>query len=174
MGPFGNVEVRQIAVFDRSTTVDFELQKYNLGDHRIRLTNSPGSYEEENRRVIRVPTATLDDLAKEVQLPLAVKIDTQGAEPFVFGGGGRTLANADLIISEWWPYGMNRLNGNPEVITEFFRKQSMSISIAEREGVEAGPAISAREACDRLLATVVNDRDRPRYYVDLIARRSRK
>jgi FkbM family methyltransferase len=172
--PFGNVEVMQTAVFDRSTTVDFEIEKGNLGDHRIRLTNSPGSYEEQRRRVIRVPTATLDDLAKEVQPPLAVKIDTQGAEPFVFGGGGRTLAKADLIISEWWPYGMKRLNGNPEVIADFFRQQSVSISMAEREDTEAGPPVSAREAFDKLLATVVTDRDNPYYYVDLIARRLRE
>jgi FkbM family methyltransferase len=172
--PFGNVEVKQFAVFDRSTTVDFEIEKHNLGDHRIRLTNSPGSYEEQQRRVIRVPTATLDDLTREVQLPLAVKIDTQGAEPFVFGGGGRTLAKADLIICEWWPYGMKRLNGNPEVIAEFFRQQSVTISIAERENVEARPPVSAPEAFDQLLATVADDRDNPYYYVDLTARRTRE
>jgi FkbM family methyltransferase len=172
--PFGNVEVTQIAVFDRSTTVDFEIEKHNLGDHRIRLTDSPGSYEEQHRRVIRVPTATLDELAKDVQLPLAVKIDTQGAEPFVFGGGGSTLAKADLIICEWWPYGMKRLNGNPEVIANFFRQQSVFISIAEREEAEAGPPVSAGEAFDQLLATVTKDQDNPQYYVDLTARRRRE
>ena len=44
--------------------------------------------------------------------PLAVKIDTQGAEPFVVSGGKETLGRAGLIVSEFGPDGMAQLGGN--------------------------------------------------------------
>jgi FkbM family methyltransferase len=168
----GNVEIRQVAVYDRSSMMDFEIAPDNLGDHRLRSTSSPGRYDEERRQVIRVPTATLDDLAPDVRPPLAIKIDTQGAEPFVFNGGKRTLSKADLIIVEWWPYGMRRLNGNPSLVTEFLQKQFASVIIAEREDGEIGQPLRADEACSRLRAMAAEKRENAYFFVDVIAQRS--
>jgi hypothetical protein len=39
------------------------------------------------RRTVEVPAVPLDDFLDRVAEPLAVKIDTQGAEPFIISGG---------------------------------------------------------------------------------------
>src|SRR5882762_4083900 len=56
----------------------------------------------------------LDDLHLGIKGPLVIKIDTQGAEPFVFSGGKETLSKADLIVVEWSPYHMARLGGESQ------------------------------------------------------------
>ena len=43
----------------------------------------------------------LDDLLPILQSPIAVKIDTQGAEPFVVSGGHRVLAQTEPLLMEW-------------------------------------------------------------------------
>ena len=55
------------------------------------------------RKIIEVRCVRLDDLSIELDGPVFAKIDTQGAEPFVFAGGTHTLARADAIQVEWSP-----------------------------------------------------------------------
>ena len=38
--------------------------------------------------------------------PLAVKIDTEGAESFVIEGGPQLLSQSELFFTEVWPYGI--------------------------------------------------------------------
>ncbi len=117
----GNVEIFNFALFDRETTVDFELSDRNRGDHRIRLSASKGAYGEHARDVIRVAANKLDAIVDPdtLSLPLAVKIDTQGAECHVFEGGRKILSRADLVAFEYWPYGIRRAHGNVDLVIDF-------------------------------------------------------
>jgi FkbM family methyltransferase len=117
----GNVEIRNLALFDRQTTVDFELSKENRGDHRIRINASKGVYAEHTRELVRVAANKLDTVLdpSDLRLPLAVKIDTQGAECYVFAGGEKTLSRADLVAFEYWPYGIRRAGGDFNFLANF-------------------------------------------------------
>ena len=64
---------------------------------------------EHKRRTIEVEALPLDDAAGEAQQPLVIKIDTQGAEPYVFAGGREVIGRAGLLVSEFWPYGIAQL-----------------------------------------------------------------
>ena len=90
--PHGNVVAKRVAAFDRLDTLCFEIATYNLGDHRIRLRDVPGQENEQERTTIEVEALPLDDLLQVKDRPLAVKIDTQGAEPYVVKGARKTLA----------------------------------------------------------------------------------
>ena len=57
----------------------------------------------------------------EPDKPLAVKIDTQGAEPFIISGARRILSTAELLAVEFWPYGMARMGGDAQVVIDFLR-----------------------------------------------------
>lgn len=115
----GNVTTHNLALFDRETSICFEVSPTNSGDNRIRMTGEGGTYGEENWQTIEVQTARLDDLGIMPREPMAAKIDTQGAEPFIVAGGSKTLAQAGLLAIEFWPYGMARMGGNPEVVIQF-------------------------------------------------------
>ena len=135
----GNVEILNFALFDRETAVDFELSDRNRGDHRIRLSASNGSYGEHARDVIRVAANKLDAVLDPngLRLPLAVKIDTQGAECQVFGGGHETLSRADLVAFEYWPYGIRRAHGDVGLIVDFISRYFVQGALIKGDRNEA-------------------------------------
>jgi len=102
-----NVEVVNAAVAQDHGKLRFTRSEYNSGDHRL---------SEDGLLV--VDAVRLDDYAPEA-MPLAVKIDCQGAEPSIIAGGMKTLAKADLIACEFWPWGMRRMGLSPEPILDF-------------------------------------------------------
>ena len=102
------MKLHQLAAFSERKKLQFELSPYNLGDHRIKLTDADGRDNEQKRRTIEVDAVALDDLITPKSMPIAVKIDAQGAEPFIIAGGAKLLASADLLIMEIWPYGIAR------------------------------------------------------------------
>jgi FkbM family methyltransferase len=168
----GNVAVKQVAVFSRRDTLSFELAPANFGDHRLRLSDAPGAENEHSWATITVNAMPLDELAGAWSAErLAVKIDTQGAEPFVYEGGRQTLSRAELVVSEWAPYWLARLGGDPAVVTDFVRDHFSTISIANGESGEAGPPEAARSAAEQLLTMARKYHDDPRWYVDFIARK---
>jgi FkbM family methyltransferase len=146
----GNVTINQIALFDRTSVMEFEVGEGNLGDHRIHLSNQPGQYSEQQRRVIKVNAAPLDEVIAEISGPLAVKIDTQGAEPFVIGGGRQTLAKAGLLILEFWPYGAARLDGDLNSVIDFLERTFDQISIIHGDDDSLPDPLPRVEACARL------------------------
>jgi FkbM family methyltransferase len=168
----GNVAVKQLAVFSRRDTLSLELAPANFGDHRLRLSDAAGADNEHTWPTITVNAVPLDELASTRSAErLAVKIDTQGAEPFVYEGGRQTLSRAELVVSEWAPYWLARLGGDPAVVTDFVRDHFATISIANGESGEAGPPEAARPAAEQLLTMARKYRDDPRWYVDFIARK---
>ena len=105
------------AASDRRSELEFELSENNHGDHRIRsaqpASESPELFNESNRRVIKVPADTIDNLLgdlgddKSQQVSL-VWIDVQGYEGFVFRGAAGLLSKDVPVVSEIWPYGIER------------------------------------------------------------------
>jgi FkbM family methyltransferase len=166
-----NVEIKRLAIFSRRQKLSFELSSENRGDHRLRIGDKTGFYGEEKRTTIDVEAVPLDEIAGSLTGPLAVKIDTQGAEPFVVSGGKETLGRASLVISEFWPYGMSRLGGDPEELIKFLRDQFSTIAIAMTEENTVSVPRPSSEVCKELSEFVTAHTDQPRMYLDVIARR---
>lgn len=113
-GGHGNVTTHNLAVYDKAGSIQFERSDENYGDHRVRVSTDPGPHREETRTVVTVRCARLDDIVPNAGLkrPIVIKIDTQGAEAFVFAGGSKIIADAKLVIFEAWPFGTARLKGD--------------------------------------------------------------
>jgi FkbM family methyltransferase len=143
-----NVTLHNVALFNRFAELQFELAESNLGDHRLRLSvPSPGVFEEEKRRTISVSAVPLDEFLADANPPVAVKIDVQGAEPYVVEGGKAILSRADLLIIEFCPYLIRRLGGNAEIIIEFIKSNFVSGLVGV---LQFGERMPINELCDRL------------------------
>lgn len=140
----GNVTLHEIALYDRSCTLELELSSDNMGDHRIRVKTESGSFFEQDRTTVAVRAERLDSVLEgdKLRRPLVVKSDTQGAEPAVFAGGGKILATSELLLFEYWPYGMKRLGLNPltmfPFLLEHFHTGAVTPGDSETRG-EFGP-----------------------------------
>jgi hypothetical protein len=156
-------------LFDRSSTISFELSDSNVGDHRIRINGGSETnlLNEESRKTIEVPCVRLDDLNIPISGPFLVKIDTQGAEPFIVSGGRNTLAKAEVILTEWSPYLMRRTSSDPQIIIDFLRSNFSHGSINQVE--VCGPSESIERLCERLSASLTSFKGME--YADVIARR---
>jgi FkbM family methyltransferase len=108
----GSVEFYQVALFHSRCSMSLSIADTNIGDHRLTTGTVPG------RRSIEIPAVPLDDFLDKIDRPLAVKVDTQGAEPHVIAGGGKVLARAGLLVMEFCPYLMRQLGGDPNVVIE--------------------------------------------------------
>ncbi len=169
--PHGNVSTRQVAVFSRRDVLELELAPDNQGDNRLRLTERAGLHGEERWSTVRVEAMPLDDLLPDAADPLAIKIDTQGAEPFVFEGGNRALDRAQLLICEWSPYLMARLGGRVEQVTSYLARSFDRVTIAFGEDGDLPEPEPVAVAVERLLAMASDSRDDSSVYADIIARR---
>jgi FkbM family methyltransferase len=169
--PHGNVDLRRLAVYSKRGTLKLELSPVNLGDHRLHLSEAAGRMREETRPTTEIEALPLDEIVPEGEGPLAVKIDVQGAEPFVFEGGRRTLGAADLIILEWAPYLMARLGGNIEAVTDLLRDHFAEISVADGEFAPPSPSQPAAAGTQRLLEMARRQAADPDASADVIARK---
>lgn len=117
----GNVQLLNLALFDRAGTLDFELSERNMGDHRVRLAATAGAFEEDQRAVIRVRAQPLDAVIDRSSLkrPLAAKVIAQGAEAHIVGGGRAILSEAEAMVIEYYPYAMRRLQGDVAGLIDF-------------------------------------------------------
>lgn len=111
----GNVELLQKAVMEKPGKAALGLNdEGNPGDHRLIRTST-------DRETVEVDGVSVDDMFSDIILPLAVKIDTQGAEPFVIAGARSTFAKAAAIVLEFWPYGMDKMGSPPEEVLSLIR-----------------------------------------------------
>ncbi|AKD25755.1 methyltransferase, FkbM family [Polynucleobacter duraquae] len=93
--------------------LQFELSSENHGDHRVRVTDETGDagYDEGNRKTIDVSSTTLDSLFQVHKLDAGVMwMDTQGYEGFILEGASHVLDAGLPLVTEFWPYGMDRAN----------------------------------------------------------------
>jgi FkbM family methyltransferase len=167
----GNVELCQVAAFSEWAELPLEIAPDNLGDHRLRTREISEHTREGRWATVLVRAAPLDQIVPDTSGHLAVKIDTQGAEPFVFAGGQRTLSKASLLISEWAPYWLARLGGNPEVVTSFLRANFATVAVAEGETGEIPKPEPVSIAAERLLEFASQFKHDRSKYVDIIAAR---
>ncbi|MGI8425732.1 MAG: FkbM family methyltransferase [Actinomycetota bacterium] len=129
----GNVEAKQMAAFSRRGTMSFEVSPTNMGDNRLGMSEKVGALGEEQWRSMSVETVPLDEIALRNEMPLVVKIDAQGAEPHVVEGGKETISRADLVVIEFWPYGMARMGADQKWLRKFFRNHFDYMCIANGE-----------------------------------------
>jgi FkbM family methyltransferase len=166
----GKVRTLQLALFEREGELDFELSNYNLGDNRVRAGETSLA-KAEKTQIIRVQAMPLDSLdLVRTGCALGVKVDTQGAEPFIIRGGRKTLSRAQLLVIEWCPYMIARMGGDPLVVLQFLRESFRIGSISRAEAdTEAGQYRPIGEICDRLCHTVSAQQDNENYYIDIVA-----
>jgi FkbM family methyltransferase len=116
----GNVQMFNVAVWDRTGIIKFEVDPDNHGDHRIHV-DATGLLLEDKRAVIPVNAVRLDDAFNPAALrqPVVVKMDVQGSEGQIFAGGKRLLRDCALVFFEFWPYSMKRFGADIEDLTGF-------------------------------------------------------
>jgi FkbM family methyltransferase len=171
--PAGNVETFNLALSNQRGTVAFELADDNLGDNRIRVTGDDGSFGEAKRRVITVPTDRLDDVLSVGRLPhpIAVKIDTQGAECQVLEGGPIILDAASLLTFEFWPYGMKRMASDPESLISFVGTRFSSAAMLTDDPNDPPVWQSIDSVTASLRDFSSRNRDKPYATCDVIAKK---
>jgi FkbM family methyltransferase len=130
-----NVVVNQIALLNRKSKIEFRLSKSNFGDHRIHITETNGSRAADHKTIL-VDADRLDDAIdlRTLKRPLAIKIDTQGAEPSIFAGGAKTIAESELLALEFAPSLIRGIGGDVQaefsILEAHFREGHMSMGDA--------------------------------------------
>jgi FkbM family methyltransferase len=108
----GRIDCVNAAIGQEVGVVQIELSETNSGDHRIRVSNEPGEYDESRRKTTVVRMTRLDDvLASHAVDPHDVGllwIDTQGYEGHVLASASNLLKQGTPAIVEYWPYGARR------------------------------------------------------------------
>lgn len=121
-----NVVIERAAASDRNGAGRIFLSSDNMGDHRI--YPSPGVAGSEKIREIR-----LDRYFRRFPGRLdLVKVDTQGAEPRVYEGAReRLLRDRPILISEFWPFGMDASGRSAEEVLTFFGELDVDCFLIE-------------------------------------------
>ncbi|MBX9711428.1 MAG: FkbM family methyltransferase [Xanthobacteraceae bacterium] len=168
----GNITAKRLAAFDSESALEFELSPDNPGDHRLRVGQLAGQQNEDDRRTIKIDAAPLDNIVgSRLTAPVAIKIDTQGAEPFVLKGATKTIAAADMLIIEFWPYSMKRMGGDPEFVIRFLESNFSTMALAEGEDAEPSKVMPSAVAANQLRALVEDRINDDNFYVDVVARK---
>lgn len=123
-GLTNRVICEQIALTREDSRFFLELSEDNFGDHRIRKSVDSGKYREADRSVVTVQGRRLDMvLPPPPQAPtvegevLLLWLDVQGFESEVLLGGANFVRDKTPLVLEFWPYGLNRVNGVEDLIS---------------------------------------------------------
>ncbi len=115
-GLAGSVQTFELGLSDASRVAPFEMSPRNSGDHRVRSDSAArqqkSAYDEEARQVIQIQLARLDDMVQDHDIELGrnslMWVDIQGHEGQFFEGARRAIARGIPVVTELWPYGINR------------------------------------------------------------------
>jgi len=144
------------ALSSTSGQATLELAFTNFGDHRIRVeppTTSHPDCREEDRAVISVPVQRLDDavaaqglLREDVDL---IWIDAQGHEAQVLEGATALLGAGVPVVTEFWPYGLERSGAEGRRFVEIVRARfaafyDLSEAVPRRQPVADVASLYAR------------------------------
>lgn len=134
----GNAHLIQKAVSNRTGKGTLFLSAFNTGDHRI--------YEAEDaRKSVVIDTIRIDDWFKGVVD--FIKMDIQGAEGNALDGmiGLLNRSKRVVIVSEFWPFGLERSGYVPENFLETLNTLGFSMRYIDEQNRSTDP-ISAKEA----------------------------
>ncbi|MEJ2147563.1 MAG: FkbM family methyltransferase [Acidobacteriota bacterium] len=105
------VEAFNFGLSSKAQARELELSTDNFGDHRIRGIEREGFFREDKRKTVHVSVKPLDSvlsdsIARDISL---IWVDIQGHEGHFFKGARETLlASCSPVLSEFWPYGLQR------------------------------------------------------------------
>ena len=111
----GRAKVLELALSDVDAKLRLERSPDNWGDHRIRVASptGPSLSVEHERTTVEVPARTLDSLIEAGDVDVGtldlVWMDVQGHEAHVLAGAERLVDAGIPIVTEYWPYGLNRV-----------------------------------------------------------------
>ena len=122
------VRVERRAVSDRHGAGRIFLSPDNMGDHRIYASSGVGAS-------MKIRETRLDRYFRRLSRPLGVlKVDTQGAEPQVYRGGReRLLKDRPILVSEFWPFGMDAAGHSPQEVLDVFAELDAGCFIIDNE-----------------------------------------
>jgi FkbM family methyltransferase len=114
-----NVRLYNLALFSDAAPLTLTLSLENRGNHMVSRGTTPDSSfhsSQQHRKAITVRGARLDGLwdAASMQMPLAIKIDAEGSEYHIYKGGRNIIGLADLVVMEYWPYGIEKVGGDTD------------------------------------------------------------
>ena len=121
-----HLEIHNLALSNRSGHITLELSPNNHGDNRLRTEPSQSLIGEDAWETVTVEATTLDCLLPEIQGPLFIKMDVQGAEPLVVEGGTKTFAQASQVHFEISPYNMERMRTQPDRLIQLLEHFSVA------------------------------------------------
>jgi len=131
------------AVSDKKSTLVFELSQRNSGDHRVRNesidTKLEDSFDESSRSTIIIESQALDTLLLDIDRALCkdisvVWIDVQGHEGYVFLGAKELLSRGVPVVSEIWPYGIQRSGMSKETYCAIVRETWSNFWVKREDG----------------------------------------
>jgi len=137
-----DIEIVNAAVAEERGMLQFARSGYNSGDHHLATHGE-----------LSVASVPLSDYPPGPG-SFAVKIDTQGAEPLIFRGGESVLATADLIVAEFWPWGMRRMHLTPDEILSFSARHFRH-GLVVRHGQSIGTPEPIENVLDKLRHIVI-------------------
>jgi FkbM family methyltransferase len=117
------VQLHNLALFSDATPLTLAVSAENRGNHMVQhgISKQPAHHVcAQDRRSITVRGARLDGVldTARIEMPLAIKIDAEGSEYHIYKGGRTVIRLADLVVMEYWPYGIKNLGGDTdELIT---------------------------------------------------------
>jgi hypothetical protein len=121
----------------------FETSHYNCGDHHLSADGS-----------LVVQAVRLDDYPPR-GMPVAVQIDCQRAEPAIIKGGVQALGKANLIVCEFWPWGMRHIGLSPGPILDFVSGQFPFAQVLHHDQPTGAPLRA--EAAIGMLRKLIDD-----------------
>lgn len=166
--PHPNVEIHACALYHENCTLDIVRNSMNSGDTRLGDSAVVAEDSDMTTKAVR-----LDDFISPITETLAVKIDTQGAEPFVISGGNTVISSASLISLEFWPWGMRDLNADPKIVLAFLREHFDYGVVLFREGDFEGQRLQPIKQIIAALRELDNENAAQfHFYCDVIAVKS--
>jgi len=106
-----NIKTYNLALgVESKKELTFELSNDNSGDHRVRVKNEDGIYNELSREIITVKSERFDIILPDLfdKETTLIWIDTQGYEGYILKGAQNVLKYQIPLVVEFWPYGLER------------------------------------------------------------------
>ena len=127
-----------------SGEAELERSESNFGDHRVRVqSDRKALMGEDGRATLRVPMRSLDDVLEAEGIEPGriglVWVDVQGYEGHLFRGARRTLAGGSPVLSEFWPYGIQRSGIDRDSYAELLRSLFQRLAVFDAAGRQFVP-----------------------------------